>query len=311
MTANQEAIVGFQNLLSLLSRRDNLKMFAIAKEGLMISSSTLDTLRITPKKYYTSLKQLKDVGLIEKDKKGYVHTTFGSIVYQRIILELGQYTTHLEKMQMIDTLRHAGKFSEASILKITQEIMDNIIKHSPSTSSSFSSAISESIKNKIDIILSFDKVIQTLVERIDCCKREILIATRICPEIVINKILEKSKLGVKVKVVADIDLVKQYFRTQQKFVDNLDKKNPRKERKCVIANPWYPDKTVNRRIADIPFGMIVLDNNEVGIELVNSNNPKEFYGGIFIRDEKTAMMAAEFYQQIWEKASESIDRIEE
>ena len=311
MTANQEAIVGFQNLLSLLSRRDNLKMFAVAKEGLMISSSILDTLRITPKKYYTSLKQLKDVGLIEKDKKGYyVHTTFGSIVYQRIILELSQYTRHLEKMQMIDTLRHAGKFSEASILKITQEIMDNIIKPSPSTSS-FSSAISESIKNKIDIILSFDNVIQTLVERIDCCKREILIATRICPEIVINKILEKSKLGVKVKVVADIDLVKQYFRTQQKFVDNLDQKNPRKERKCVIANPWYPDKTINRRIADIPFGMIVLDNNEIGIELVNSNNPKEFYGGIFIRDEKTAMRAAEFFQQIWEKASESIDRIEE
>jgi DNA-binding PadR family transcriptional regulator len=313
MTANQEVIVGFQNLLCLLSRRDNLKMFAIAKEGLMINSSTLDTLRITPKKYYTSLKQLKDVGLIEKSKKGYyVHTTFGSIVYQRIILELGQYTRHLEKMQMIDTLRHAGKFSEASILKITQEIMDNIIKPSPSTStSSFPSAISESIKNKIDIILSFDNVIQTLVERIDCCKREILIATRICPEIVINKILEKSKQGVKVKVVADIDLVKQYFRTQQKFVDNLDKKNPRKERKCVIANPWYPDKTINRRIADIPFGMIVLDNNEVGIELVNSNNPKEFYGGIFIRDEKTAMMAAGFYQQLWEKASESIDGIEE
>ena len=240
MAANQEAIIGFQNLLSLLSRRDNLKMFAIAKEGLMISSSTLDTLGMTPKRYYTSLKQLKDAGLIGKDKKGYyVHTTFGSIVYQRIILELSQYTSHLEKMQMIDTLRHAEKFSEASILKITQEIMDNIIKPSPSTStSSFPFPIPESIKNKIDIILSFDNVIQTLVERIDCCKREILIATRICPEIVINKILEKSKLGVKVKVVADIDLVKQYFRTQQKFVDNLDKKNPRKERKCVIANPW-------------------------------------------------------------------------
>jgi predicted transcriptional regulator len=69
MTANQEVIVGFQNLLCLLSRTDNLKMFAIAKEGLMISSSTLDTLRMTPKRYYRALKQLKDAGLIEKDKK--------------------------------------------------------------------------------------------------------------------------------------------------------------------------------------------------------------------------------------------------
>jgi predicted transcriptional regulator len=308
MIAYQEAITGFQNLLSLLSRSDNQKMFAIAKEGLMISTSTLDTLRITPKRYYRALKQLKDAGLIEKDKKGYyIHTTFGSIVYQRIILELSQFAKHLEKMQMIDTLRRTEKFSEGAILKLTQEIIDNnIIKPS-----SFTSAISESI-NKIDIILSFDKVIETLVQRIDCCKSEILISTRICPEIVINKILEKSKLGIKVKVVADIDLVKEYFRSQRKFVDNLneEKKNPRKERKCVIANPWYPDKAINRRIADIPFGMIILDKSEVGIELVNSNNPKEFCGGIFIRDEKIAMTMNELYQQLWEKSSEDTDVME-
>ena len=215
---------------------------------------------------------------------------------------MGQYTKHLEKMQMIDTLRQTEKFYEATILKLTQEVNNDIIKPS------FPFAISESINNnKIDIILSFDKVIQKLLERIDYCKSEILISTRICPEIVINKILEKSKLGVKVKVVTDIDLVKEYFRTQQKFVDSLDEKNPIEERQCVIANPWYPHKTINRRIADIPFGVIILDNTEVGIELVNSNNPKEFYGGIFIRDEKIATTMTEFYQQMWEKASENID----
>jgi hypothetical protein len=41
--------------------------------------------------------------------------------------------------------------------------------------------------------------------------------------------------------------------------------------------------------------------------LVNSNNPKEFYGGIIIRDEKIAMAMTEFYQQMWEKAHENID----
>ena len=304
IAARQEVVSTSRNLFSILSRNDNLKMFVMAKDGLKISPSIVDELEITSKRYYIALKQLKDAGLIEKDKKGYyIHTTFGSIVYQRTILEMRQYTKYLEKMQMIDTIRSAEKFSEAAILKLTQEIMDNIIK----PSSSFPFAISESINNKIDIILSFDKIIQTLLQRIDCCKSEILISTRIYPEIVINKILERSKLGVKVKVVADIDLVKEYFRTQQKFVDNLDEKNPIKERQCVIANPWYPDKTINRRIADIPFGVIILDNTEVGIELVDSNNPKEFYGGIFIRDEKIVMTMTEFYQQLWEKASENTD----
>jgi hypothetical protein len=56
--------------------------------------------------------------------------------------------------------------------------------------------------------------------------------------------------------------------------------------------------------------MIILDKTEVGIELVNSNNPKEFCGGIFIRDEKIAMTMNELYQQMWEKSSENTDVME-
>ena len=116
---------------------------------------------------------------------------------------MDQYMENLEKMQMIDTIRQTEKFSEESILSVTQEIMNNNLP----------SAISNS-NNTIDVVLSLDKLIQKLLERIDYCKSEISISTRICPEIVINKLLEKSRLGVKVKVIADIDLVKEYFRIQ-------------------------------------------------------------------------------------------------
>jgi DNA-binding PadR family transcriptional regulator len=297
--ASQQVISSPQNLFSILSHNETIEMFAMAKDGLKISPSIIDKLDISPKAYYRALKQLKNAGLIEKrkDKAGmimYFHTTFGSIVYQRNVVEMEQYAENLQKMQMIDTLKSAEKFSEADILKLTQEIMYNIPP-----------AIFKSVNNNVDIIMSFDEVIQKLLEQIDYCKSEILVSTRICPEIVINKLLEKSKLGVKVKVVADIDLVKEYFRSQEKFVDNPNSKNTIEERKCIVANPWYPDDTINRRIADIPFGIIILDNSEVGIEMVNSNNPGEFCGGIFIRDQRIAMIMTECYQQIWEKASET------
>ena len=307
--ASQEIVCTPCNLFSILSRSDSLRMFVMAKDGLKISPSVLDKLNISPKAYYRALKQLKAASLVEKKKDNagivrYFHTTFGSIVYQRNIVEMDRYMENLEKMQMIDTIRRSEKFSEACIVKLTQEIMDNIMER---PFSSFPSVISQSTKQHVDITLSFDRMIQTLLDQIECCKNEILISTRICPEIVINKLLEKSKLGVKLKVIADIDLVKEYFTSQEKFVDNLNKENPTEERKCIVANPWYPDNSVNRRIADIPFGMIILDSSVVGIELVNSNNPKEFYGGIFVRDEKIAMNMTELYEQIWEKASENID----
>ncbi len=299
--ACQQVVSSPSNLFSILSHNETLEMFAMAKDGLKISPFIIDKLDISPKAYYRALKQLKNAGLVEKrkDKAGmimYFHTTFGSIVYQRNVVEMKQYAENLQKMQMIDTLKSAEKFSEADILKLTREIMYNIPP-----------AIFRSVNNNVDIIMSFDELIQKLLERIDYCKSEILVSTRTCPEIVINKLLEKSKLGVKVKVVADIDLVKEYFRSQEKFVDSLNSENPIEERKCIVANPWYPNDTINRRIADIPFGIIILDNSEAGIELVNSNNPGEFCGGIFIRDQGIAMIMTEVYQQIWEKASESLD----
>ena len=311
MATRQETISTSKNIFSVLSREDSLRMFIIAKDGLKISPSIIDKLEITPKAYYKALKQLRDAGLIEKKKSKeqgiiYFHTTFGSIVYQRNIIEMEQYMKNLEKMQMIDIIRQAEKFSEADILMLTQEIIHSVVKSSSSSSNSSPFATFKTINN-VDIVLLFDNVIQTLIDRISCCKNEIVIATRICPEIVINKILEKSKLGIKVKVIADIDLVKEYFKSQEKFAANLDEKNPKKEREGVIANPWYPDSTISRRISDIPFGVIILDSNEVGIELVNSNNPNEFYGAVFIKDEKIAMTMTEFYSQIWEKASENLD----
>jgi hypothetical protein len=57
-----------------------------------------------------------------------------------------------------------------------------------------------SVNNNVDITISFNEVIQKLLERIEYCKSEILVSTRIYPEITINKLLEKSKLGVKVSV---------------------------------------------------------------------------------------------------------------
>jgi predicted transcriptional regulator len=76
----QEIVSTSRSLFSILSHNDNLHMFVMAKDGLKIAPSILDELEVSPKRYYKALKQLKDAGLIEKDKKGYyIHTTFGSI----------------------------------------------------------------------------------------------------------------------------------------------------------------------------------------------------------------------------------------
>src|ERR671933_2283878 len=152
--SSQELLVSSpRNVFSVLSRDDAIKMFAMAKDGLKISPSVIDKLNISPKAYYRALKQLRGAGLVEKKKDNagiirYFHTTFGSVFYQRNIVEMDRYMENLEKMQMIDTIRGSEKFSEAGIVKLTQEIMDNIMER---PFSSFPSVISQSTKQHVDI----------------------------------------------------------------------------------------------------------------------------------------------------------------
>ena len=58
---------------------------------------------------------------------------------------------------MTDSLRHSEKFSEAAILKLTQRMMENI------------PPIFRSVNN-VDILISFDNVIEKLLQRIDSVK---------------------------------------------------------------------------------------------------------------------------------------------
>jgi hypothetical protein len=59
----------------------------------------------------------------------------------------------------------------------------------------------------------------------DLCKEEILIATRVFPEIVIKTIQQESKEGTKVRVLADKGLVKEYFRLHKTDNPDLGRQN--------------------------------------------------------------------------------------
>jgi predicted transcriptional regulator len=113
--AHQDLIDNSHNIFSVLSRIENLKVFSAAKDGLKITKPVLEKLGISKAKCYRALGQLKDAGLIEKQKKddsSYIHTTYGSIVYQQNILEIFKYTKHSNKMQMINSIKQAQQFSE-------------------------------------------------------------------------------------------------------------------------------------------------------------------------------------------------------
>jgi DNA-binding PadR family transcriptional regulator len=303
------------NLFTILSKADNLLVFCTAKNGLTTHSTELHEAIPTRKRYYKALKQLKDAGLIEKSPKNkgtYFHTTFGSIVYQRQIEEVLEYAKNMQKMKMVDTLRHTNEYSDNDIQNFIRNItfLDNksdINRYSPATFHS-------------EVIWSFDDLLSSLTKRIRNSKTEILIAARLSPEKLINEIILKAKTGVKVKVLADTKLVKGYFESQKQqpriqipsktenepISNPIESESQEKERIKVVGNPWYPNKEgIDRRICDIPFGMIVIDEEEVGVELINRNLGQGFFAGIMLKDEKIAKDMKKYYLKLWEDTKDS------
>lgn len=294
-------------LLSILSKKDNLDIFMSAdsnnnNEGLKAKSSTIQELRLSKKVYYTRLKQLINAGLIEKSDGIYKRTTLGNIIFHNDIPNLMGRLKHTKQMKMVDTLKRTKQFSEDEIANFVNKIT-GCANSSMLTSTNASST-------KIEIALTYQDMVSAIIERVEFCKNEILLASRSLNEIIINNILRKANSGISVKVLTDSSLVKQYFEVEGRTLKLKDDENDKNttERIKIVSNPWYPGK-VNRRIAKIPFSMIILDGKEVGIEMVNWNESKNFYGTIFIRgDKKTSKIMQDLYYKIWDNASSELQQ---
>jgi hypothetical protein len=290
-------------LLSILSRRDNLSIFMFAdnnNQGLEAKSSTLQKLGLSRRVYYTRLKQLINAGLIEKSDHAYKHTTLGNIIYQNHILTIMQHLKNTKQMKMVDTLKHTKQFSEDEIGNFVSKITGASINTGTSTNPS---------STRVESVWAYQDMVSAIVERVQFCTSEILLASRYLNEIIINSILRRANSSrINVKVLTDSSLIKQYFEVEDKTLKQKydDDKNTT-ERINVVSNPWYPGR-VDRRVATVPFSMIILDSKEVGIEIVNWNDPKNFYGVVFIKgDEKTSKVMHELYYKIWDNASPSYD----
>lgn len=297
------------DVFPIFSKRDNILIFCMAKDGLKTHSSILHDEIPTKKRYYKALKRLKDAGLIEKSTQSkdiYFHTTFGSFVYQKLFVGLTELSKNKEKFKMFDTLKQANKFSDIDIQNFFERIIDIDVQNN--------NYEVNSLPFRPEIYWSCEKLILSMIEKVKDCKSELLLATRQYSEKVVNELILKSKVGINVKVLADTKLVQEYYKSQTNYYesnknneDNNIENDNGSERLKVITDPWYPNNEgIERKVIDIPFGLLVIDNKEVGIEIINRNNGLNFFAAIFIRDEKIALDVKEFYMKLWNSASDDI-----
>jgi hypothetical protein len=269
-------------------------------------------MKLSRKRYYKALKQLRDAGLIEKYEGVYSHTSFGRIIYQRNIMEVIEYRKYFEELRVVDNIKGNLKIAEDKLVSFFEKLIG--VKNNvalPSVTTTATTATIDTPK-KVEIVGRYEEMVSLILKCIDLCKDEILIATRVSPEVIINRVILKCKLGVHVRVLADTDLVKEYFKVHKIDMVGLnDQHKNAVERISVIGNPWYPEKNINRKICKIPFGIIIIDGKEVGIELIDQTDPKKFNMGILLRDKNASGVMKEYYEKLWNHAFSDITKVKD
>lgn len=285
-----------QQILAVLASSDVFKLFVYAERGYVFSLFLLEKLRMSKKQYYNALHKLKILGLLEKTDGLYHHTVAGSILHKQVVQQLVQLSKHQRELKIIDDLKKTGQYSDDEIKKfidlITKDNNNNLIPKSAAAANN-------------TIINSHEEMVKTIRDRIELANNEILIATRITFDEGIAALINSIKLGVKVRIVVDERLISEYHKVYYSSIqksDSLPVINAKhsEERMKVVENPWYHSGVeIERRVGQIPFGLIIFDRNEVGIELVDSYNPDKFTAGILVKDSQIGEEMLKLYEELW------------
>lgn len=283
---NSKILSQLTEVLSVLSKNDALTIFLMANEGIKSELDTPTKIGLTKKQYYTRLKQLVDLGLITKNNESYMQTAFGKVVYQKHIIGLTNNIKNSKYLQMVDVLKADPKFND-------KDIMEFMSKVEPQVSSDL-----ETSKKSFTVTSSYEDMVRKILEMVEFAQNEILLVTRFQNELIINSILKKASSGVNVKVLADTNLVENYFEKEMPAKSDKNKK----ERENVVSNPYYPSR-IDRRYVQVPFCVMIVDNKHVGLEIIDISESKKFKMAIFGEDSNLSSSMIPLFDSLWQKSN--------
>ena len=277
-----------EKILSAGSNVDALKIFYAAKDGIESSTQTIKELGLTQKRYYTNLKRLIDVGLVEKRDGKYTHTTLGKIAYQ-LIEALKGALDQKEKLGLIDRLLKAKGLTIEEI----EEIMRAILKD---TNIVPGGRIID-ILGPVKMADTWEKVVNDVVEYVNNATESIYFASQYLDIRAIEAVFRAAQRGIEINILTSR---KDYALKALKML-----------LKSIFVYPEYlknlfeilSSSKVRTRFVDLPYTFIVIDRKIVAIEVVNPST-KEFFLGFFFHNSRLAQKLIESFERLYEKGSD-------
>ena len=284
-----------KKIFTVLADSTSLGLMRTAYAGKLTSGNYIG--KLSKKQFYTKLKRLCTMGLVEKRKDAsYRTTTFGSLIFNNHVKTLEETLPNFWQLKAIDILKTRDDFPAER----KESIIDEIIR-----GSNLRSIINSTHLTGFAIIKDFNRLIIEVIRMLEDAKKEIYFASRYHDPHVSKKMLEKVEKGVilhfldgnpkQISLESRLNAILRTPPDEETFrkVDRLIR-SQRFELKSL--EPTMAVNNGDNSIISRFNSFLVIDGNQVIYENINYGNPEDFAVAIARYDD---MYLAQQFIKYW------------
>jgi len=282
--------VAFESMVSILDalgNEDALSIFIYAEKGIPNSKLAIHELGLTQKRFYSRLKDLIDVGLVEKSEGSYQYTTIGRI-FSKIGYSLLEVLENKEQFELLERLRENSSLTPSDFDKITSVVS----KGSVDVSGVFNMIFFSEKQGKVEALPTYERLVEKLVEEAQAAEENIILASRYID----NKVIDATMQAVKRGVYFQVLMAKEHLE------DKLNKLQLLLSPALVFSMlEFFTDPNLDEFMRDgnVPFSFCIIDGARCFFELPSFGN-HDFTIAFYVVDEEIGTRFTNMYKTLWE-----------
>ena len=276
-------------LFSCFSNADAYRIFSYAKEGIKNATYAIKELNLTPKRYYQRLKELIDLGLMEKTDVGYQHTPLGKSVYN-INLSLIDLYKNKEKIEFLSKFLNNKALSEKEKASISNLLVEE------TQIGQFINQVVEVNQNKVERIQSYDKLVKRVCEEIGKTTSSMYIATSYFDPNVVSSSFNVFQKGVKGRAIMPGNSLSNKYNKLRMLMSPTALMTVLE----ILRTSQNPSDLY--RETEVPFSFVILDNNRCFFEFPKIIE-EEFTVAFFVTDNTLADKFVKLFEKMWSSAN--------
>lgn len=251
-----------EQVFATLADRYSLNILKMAYFGLKGSSMSYKG-NISKKQFYSRLKRLRDLGVIEKRNSVYKTTTFGSLIYNGQVKALEDIMANYWNLKAVDVLKSRQDFPFPEKEKLIEEMIQN---------SSLKSIVNGTHLSGFSVIKDYNKLVLEVTRLLESAEKEVFLASRYhdphFSKLMFHKIANEGLMMHLLDGLPDQISVENRL--------NAILRVPPNRETFEMVNKIIMSHRLDLRKAKLSASFMVVDGTTVCYETTNYANPEQF-----------------------------------